>query len=336
MYSFERPGLAIPCLAVLIIIVILPRFRRDAVSPRLSLGPPGGSRFSPPIRAELSVAILRVADFVGATLVALAALGPISVITETVWLDRGADVLFIIDASPSMSARDMDGRSRFESAKSLIADFASSRGADAIGLVALGRDAALLVPPTTDHAVLLDRLENLAIAEFGDGTALGLGLSIAAFHLNGSTARRKAAVLLTDGENNAGELHPLTGAAALYTVGASLWVIGIGTNGDVPIDYVDPETGLHRSGMLDSRFDPEGLRSLARAAAGGGGGYYFSATSPALFSKAFSLMAENEAVPVVSRVKTRTESAYPYFIIPGVLLLLVSRLVRRIILGALL
>lgn len=334
MFSFERPGLVVPCVAVLILIIVLSRSRRDALSPRLSLGPPGGSRFSPPIRAELAVAILRVAEFVGVALVALAALGPISVVTETVWLDRGADVLFIIDASPSMSARDMDGSSRFDNAKTLITDFVTSRGADAIGLVALGRDAALLVPPTTDHTVLLDRLEKLAIAEFGDGTALGLGLSIAAFHLNGSTARRKAAILLTDGENNAGEVSPLTGAATLRTVGASLWVIGIGTNGDVPIDYVDPETGLHRSGMLDSRFDQEALRSIARAAVDVGEGYYFSASSPALFSKAFSLIAEKEAVPVVSRVKARTVTAYSYFIIAGALLLLISRLVRRIILGA--
>jgi hypothetical protein len=36
----------------------------------------------------------------------------------------------------------------------------------------------------------------------------------------------------------------------------------------------------------------------------------------------------------VSRVKTRTVSAYSYFIIGGALLLLLSRLVRRIILGA--
>ena len=100
-----------------------------------------------------------------------AAAGPRFVFTELAWLNRGADIIFVLDISPSMAALDMDGASRFAAARGLLKNFAERRPTDGIGLVAVGSDAALLLPPTMDRKLLASRLEELRIGELGDGTA---------------------------------------------------------------------------------------------------------------------------------------------------------------------
>jgi Ca-activated chloride channel family protein len=328
--SFERPLLFLLTLFALVVAYVVSRILRTATAIEIPLGPPGGSSFEPPVGADLAVRVLHAAELIGALCLAIAAGGPISLTTETVWLERGADILFIVDASPSMSARDMGASSRFDAARRLVREFSLNRGADAIGLVAVGGDAALLVPPTVDRRALLARLESLSIAELGDGTALGLGLSVAALHLSSSRAPRKAAVLITDGENNAGAVHPATAAAALRAAGASLWVVGVGGSGEVAVDYVDPTTKQRRTGVFDSRFDPEALRSIARS----GGGTYLSAPSADAFARAFSRLDVAEATAARSRSRIRTAALHMPFVVVGIVLLVSARAVRRLVLGA--
>ncbi len=328
--SLERSILLFFAVLALIAAYVVSRILRSSTAIEIPLGPPGGTAFEPPVGAELVVRLLHSAELLGALSLAVAAAGPVALTSETIWLERGADILFIVDASPSMSARDMAGSSRFDAARRFVREFALGRGADAIGLVAVGGDAALLVPPTIDRRALLSRLDSLVIAELGDGTALGMGLSVAALHLRSSRAPRKAAVLITDGENNAGAVHPATAAAALRAAGASLWVVGVGGAGEVAVDYVDPVTKLRRTGVFDSRFDPEALRSIARA----GGGTYLSAPSADAFGRAFSRLDVAEATAALSRTRIRTTTLQAPFIIAGIALLVAARAVRRLILGA--
>jgi Ca-activated chloride channel family protein len=266
-------------------------------------------------------------------LLVMAAGGPVIRTSETVWLGRGADILFVLDTSPSMAALDMEGANRFDAARKLVEDFALRRPADAIGLVAVGNDAGLLVPPTTDRGLLLSRLEALRIGELGDGTALGTGLALALFHLNRSAAPRRAVVLITDGENNAGAAQPET-VAAMYPAGegggVSLWVIGVGSGGEVPIDYVDPVTRMRRTGTFNSRFDAE---SLARIS-GEAGGHYLSAPSASGFAAAFARLDREEAS--VGRPDTipRRRSCRVPLILVSLFLILPARFVRVVFLGA--
>jgi Ca-activated chloride channel family protein len=157
---------------------------------------------------EFLVKIIRFLDLTGVFALFIAAAGPIFISTELVWLNRGADMLFVVDVSPSMAGIDMNGRSRFDVARDLVREFAEARPSDAIGLVAVGNDASLLVPPTVDRGALFSRLDSLRLGELGDGTALGMGLGIAALHIRNSAAPRRAVALITDGENNAGAIHP--------------------------------------------------------------------------------------------------------------------------------
>jgi Ca-activated chloride channel family protein len=271
-------------------------------------------------------------ELAGAFALFAAAAGPVFINTELVWLNRGADILFVVDISPSMAGLDMNGRSRFDAARDLVREFAETRPSDAIGLVAVGNDASLMVPPTVDRSALYSRLETLRIAELGDGTALGMGLAIAALHLRNSGAPRRAVVLVTDGENNAGAVHPETAAAALRSTGTSLYVIGVGSGGEVPIDYVDPVTRIRRTGTFDSRFNVNSLRSLARS----GGGTYIAAPSAEAFSAAFARVDEGEMTVRRSGTITRTKAFHVSFIIAALILICAARSLRRYILGALL
>jgi Ca-activated chloride channel family protein len=276
--------------------------------------------------------LLHFLELTGIFFLFIAAAGPNFVVTEMVWLNRGADIFFVLDISPSMAGIDMGGRNRFEAARGMMMDFAERRSQDAIGLIAVGQDAALLVPLTTDRGSLYSRLDTLAIGEMGDGTALGTGLSMAAFHIGKSQAPRRAVVLITDGENNAGTIHPQAAAALIGDLGVSLWVIAVGSSGEVPINYVDPITNMRRIGTFESRYDPEDLKTIADSAHG----QWIYAPQAEAFAAAFSQLDQSEMVIRRSVPVRREEPLYIIFVIASITLLWGVRFVRRYILGALL
>ena len=330
MLAFDRPIFALAAFAVPFVFLAAKHFFCGAFRLSFPLGTPGGASFTPAASSRFFTAILRIADCAAASLLLLAAAGPLLIRNEIVWLERGADILFALDCSPSMAGIDMGGRNRFDTARELIEDFAGSRPADAVGLVAVGNEAALLIPPTIDRETLLDRLDTLAIGELGDGTALGAALSLAALHLEHSAATRRAVVLISDGENNAGAVHPLTAAEALNAQGTALYVIGVGSPGDIPIDYVDPVTKLRRTGSFESRYNAENLRSIAQAA----DGVFLYAPSRDSFAAAFNTVNKSEVMVNRSFIRGRREGFHQILITAALIAACFSRLVRVIFLGA--
>jgi len=329
-FGFERPLLAIAAFIVIPLAMFIARRRGSPFTASIPLGPPGGVPFKAPFNLDRIVKALRAMEYCGAFLLFIAAAGPMIQITETVWLNRGADILFVLDISPSMAALDMDGASRFTVARRLLKDFAERRPSDGIGLAAVGNDAALLVPPSMDRQALASRLDGLRIGEMGDGTALGMGLAIAAYHLEKSAAPRRAAVLISDGENNAGAIHPETAAEMLKSIGASLWVIGVGSGGEVPIDYVNPFTRVRRTGLFDSRYDIEALQKIAAS----GGGTWIPAASGEAFAAAFARLDDQEMIIRRAGTVTRSRSCYLSFLIAAASLIVTARFVKRFFLGA--
>jgi Ca-activated chloride channel family protein len=290
------------------------------------LGAPGGVPFKSRQMGGL-VRLLKFLEISGIFLLFFGAAGAVTKKTETVLVNRGADIIFVLDVSPSMAALDMDGKNRFTAAKALITDFADKRLSDNIGLAAVGTDAVLLLPPATDREALYSRLDSLRIGELGEGTALGMGLAAAAYHLDKSNAKRKIAVLITDGENNAGAIHPETAASMLREMGITLWIIGIGSAGEVPIDYLDPFTKVRRAGLFDSRFDTESLRRLSLA----GGGTFILAPTANSFAAAFSKLDEGEITVQIPRLINHRHSVSIYFLIPAILLVSAVWISRRLL-----
>ena len=328
-FSFDNPFWVIAAFVIIPPAIFLFSRMRNPFVLSLPLGAPGGVSFK---TSQINgfVKLLKIIEITGIFLLFFSAAGPSIRISETIWLNRGADIIFILDVSPSMAAIDMDGKNRFTAGKTMLLDFAKKRSSDSIGLVVTGEDAALILPPTTDRDALETRLEQLQIGELGDGTALGMGIAIASYHLEKSNAKHKVAVLITDGENNAGAIHPETAAGFLRDIGASFWVIAIGSTGEIPIDYTDPYTKIRRTGLFDSRYDIESLRRLSTA----GVGTFLYASSADTFSSAFTQLDSSEITIQRSRIVNRRVSIFLYFFVPAVFFIITVKFFRRNILGA--
>jgi len=329
--DFDRPQVLILAFILIPLAVFVISKLKNPFVAIVPLGAPGGVPFKAPQMDGL-VKFLKLLEFSGVFLLFISAAGPSIKTSETVWLSRGADIIFVLDVSPSMAALDMSGRSRYSVAISLLTNFIERRPFDNIGLVAVGEEAALLVPPTADRDALSLRLAQMHIGELGDGTALGMGLSIAAYHLEKSNAKQRVAVLITDGENNAGSVHPETAASMLREMGVSFWVIAVGSAGEVPIDYTDPYTKIRQTGTFDSRYDTESLRRLSLS----GGGTYIAASSTDSFAAAFSQLDDADITVQRSRIINRRKSCAIQFLVPAFFLLAAVRFVRRNLLGAVL
>ena len=329
--GFERPLFVLAAFIAIPGVLLAARYFRPLFSLFLALGPPGGISFKSPVNLTFLTRFLHAMELAGVFFLFIAAAGPRFIYTEMIWLNRGADIIFAVDISPSMSGIDMDGRNRFDAARTLLQDFADKRPQDAIGLIAFGEDAAIMTPLTTDRASLHSRMETLAIGEMGDGTAIGTGLALAGFHISNSQAPRRAVVLITDGENNAGSIHPETAAAMLGQMGVSLWVIGVGSSGIVPFSYVDPATNMLRTGTFDSHYDPENLRRIADS----GQGFWIHAPTAEAFAAAFARLDQGEMIVRRSGSVRREEPFHAFFIVAALAAFWGVRFVRRRILGAL-
>ncbi|MCL2410592.1 MAG: VWA domain-containing protein [Treponema sp.] len=327
--SFEYPFLAAAAFIVIPAVVFIYSRLKNPFVLLMPLGAPGGVPFKTS-QVNGLVKFLKLLEIISVFLIFLSAAGPSIRTSETLWLNRGADIMFIMDISPSMAALDMDGQSRFAVGVNLIKEFAQRRPADNIGFVGVGLDAALFIPLTTDREALRLRLELLRIGELGDATALGVGLAVTSFHLENSNAQRRVAIIVTDGENNAGAIHPETAAGFLRDAGVSFWVIAIGSQGEVPIDFTDPFTNIRRIGILYSEYDEESLQSLAEA----GGGTLLIAPNADAFAAAFAQIDADEITIQRSRVVNRHRSIFYQFFIPAIFLMGLVKFTRKYLLKA--
>lgn len=268
--------------------------------------------------------------FVVFVLAVVALSGPVHLRHEAVYSGTGNTVVFVLDVSPSMAATDMDLSTRLDVGREYIRTFAEGRTGTAFSLVALGSSAALVVPPTADHRVFFDRLDALTIGEFGDGTAIGLALAVAAAHSVPEDGIPVTVILLTDGENNAGAVHPETAASLLADQDISFYVIGIGSRGDVPVEYVDPDSGIRYSGILESDYNEQSLAAISAA----GNGTFMSVYDRQALQNVFNSI--EQSVPVIPSEWTRTVEKPLHGVLFRYIVLLAAFawICRRVFMGA--
>lgn len=252
---------------------------------------------------------------------------------EKIYTSRGTDILFVLDTSPSMAARDISlvngVATRLEAAKTGIKTLVSNEKGANYGLVAMASEAACIVPPTNDLDFFEKRLDALEVGEFGEGSAIGIGLTTAVYHLVSSKAPRKCIVLITDGENNAGSVNPETAAMLALENGISLYTFGIGTKGSVPIEYIDPKSGKIHSGFYESDFDTEPLENLASLA----GGKYFGIESTATLSESLAEISRREDSVQTFYYRSSDQNCYTFFLYVAAILFGASLFFRRIVLS---
>ncbi len=247
---------------------------------------------------------------------------------EKIYTSLGSDVFFVLDTSPSMAARDMEGATRLDAGKTVISNLINKNDGLRYGLVALGDGASVLVPPTNDIDVLKHRLETVSVGMLGNGSAIGDGISTAVCHLASSSAPKKLIILFTDGENNAGEVHPETAAQLACDNNISVYVIGIGSKGTVPISYVDPVSKKDYSGWLDSDYNTNGLKTIASI----GNGKFYEAKTMEEFYSLLSVIAKQESVTQSYTYKNTVKYLYKTFLLAALFAFFMAAFIRVVFL----
>lgn len=186
---------------------------------------------------------------------------------------EGIDIVMAIDISASMLARDLKPN-RLDATKEVASEFIQNRKNDRIGLVVYAGESYTQTPLTSDHKILLNALETLKYGVIQDGTAIGMGLATAVNRLKDSEAKSKVIILMTDGENNSGEIDPLTAAQLAEEFNIRTYTIGVGTKGTAPTPAAYDLRGNFIYRNLPVNIDEELLQSIAEQT----GGEYFRAT----------------------------------------------------------
>jgi Ca-activated chloride channel family protein len=185
----------------------------------------------------------------------------------------GMDIMVALDVSTSMNAEDFKP-DRISVAKDVLKDFIKGRPQDRIGLVIFSGKSYLQTPLTIDHHTVLNYLDQVHTGMIEDGTAIGLALATSVNRLKDSEAKTKIILLLTDGENNAGEIDPPTAAKMAQALGIKIYSIGIGDPRGAPIKVKDPwgRWGYARTpdgSLFLTKMNESGLREISMLSEGG-------------------------------------------------------------------
>ncbi|MEX2602242.1 MAG: VWA domain-containing protein [Balneolaceae bacterium] len=239
---------------------------------------------------------------------------------------EGIDIVLSIDVSSSMLAEDFDPN-RMIAAKELAAEFIGDRQHDRIGLNVFARQSFTVCPPTVDHRLLLELLDDIDIGMVQDGTAIGLGIATAINRLKDSDAESRVVILLTDGLNNAGEIDPVTAGELAATHGIRIYTLGIGTRGTAPYPIHDPVFGT-RYQNVEVNIDDDMLTHIAELT----GGLYFRATDTQSLQEIYSRIDELERTEIEEIIYTDYEDLYPRFLLPGILIAFLALATDRFLL----
>ena len=187
---------------------------------------------------------------------------------------EGIDIVVAFDLSTSMLAADFRPKDRITVAKEVLKSFIASRQNDRIGLVVFAGEAYTQCPLTLDYKVLESLLDQVRTGVIVDGTAIGNALGTAVNRLRESDAKSRVIILITDGDNNSGNLSPMQAAAIARDLGIKVFTILIGKGGRVPYPTGTDLFGRTTYEPVEIDVNPELLQEIAKVT----GGSYYAAT----------------------------------------------------------
>jgi Ca-activated chloride channel family protein len=245
--------------------------------------------------------------------------------SETKINASGIDIVVAVDLSGSMEAEDFELKgqrvNRLVMAKDVVKKFIEKRPGDRVGLVAFAGKAYIAAPLTLDHAFLLQNLERLNLHTVEDGTAIGSGLAAAVNRLRELKSKSKIVILMTDGQNNAGKIPPLTAAEAAQALGVKVYTIGVGTHGTAPMPQM--VFGIKRYVPMAVDIDEETLKGIAAKT----GGKYFRADSSETLRRIYEEIDKLEKSEVEMKKFVHITELFHWAVAPGLGLLLLEILV---------
>lgn len=240
----------------------------------------------------------------------------------------GVDIMLVLDVSRSMLAEDFTiGNSRanrIEAVKRVTEQFIRERPNDRIGIIAFAGRPYLVSPLTLDHDWLIKNLDRLRIGLVEDGTAIGSAIASAANRLKDKEAKTKLVVLLTDGDNNAGKVMPLTAAEAAKALGIRIYTIGAGTEGEAPFPVTNAfGRTVYRNVLV--KMDEKTLQDIANIT----NGRCFRATDTQSLKTIFAEIDKLEKSKVEVEKTAHYRDLFQWFLIPGLACLALEMLLSQ-------
>jgi len=236
-------------------------------------------------------------------------------------ITEGIDIVIAMDISGSMLARDFKPN-RLEASKNIAIEFVNKQEFDRIGLVVFAGESFTQCPVTIDHKILINMFKGVKQGLIEDGTAIGHGLATAVNNLKDSKSKSKIVILLTDGENNAGKIAPMTASdlAAKYDV--KVYTIGVGKNGyaDMPVNTIFGQ----QLQKVEVKIDEETLKTISQKT----GGMYFRATDNNSLKQIYEEINKLEKDKIREKLMRYKDEKFMQFLIPAILLLLLEMLLR--------
>jgi Ca-activated chloride channel family protein len=217
---------------------------------------------------------------------------------------EGIDIMLAIDISQSMQIEDFQPN-RLESAKEVARKFISGRIQDRIGIVVFSGDAFSLAPLTTDYDLLFSYIDEMNFDMIENrGTAIGSALAVVTNRMRESESKSKVCILLSDGDNNGGNIDPITSAELAAAYNVKIYTIVVGKEGLVPFgkDY------FGRPHMVENTVDETTMRKIAEI----GAGEFFRVTDQEALLQVFSKIDQYEKAEIK---ETRYKDTSDYYFI---------------------
>ncbi len=247
---------------------------------------------------------------------------PQVVLPQTPTDHEGIDMALLLDVSQSMESVDIEPN-RLEVARNTIDNFINERHDDRLALVVFSGSAYTRIPLTLDHDILKESLQEVDTTSVGEqGTAIGMSISVGINRLKKSDAASKVMILVTDGDNNAGSINPMTAADLAQELGIKIYTIGVGTDQTViPVQAFGQTTYQTYEGGLNETL----LQDIAEKT----NGKYFRAKDEKALEQIFDSINTLETSSFEEEAFNNYEEAGFVFIKIGLIGLLLSILFHR-------
>lgn len=217
---------------------------------------------------------------------------------------EGIDIMIALDISQSMQIEDFTPN-RLQAAKRVALDFIQGRVQDRIGIVVFSGDAFSLAPLTTDYDLLRSYINEINFEMIENrGTAIGSAMAVVTNRMRESESKSKVCILLSDGDNTAGNIDPITAAELASAYNIKVYTIVVGKEGLVPYG----KDFFGRPNMIENTVDETTLRKIAEI----GGGQFFRATDNQALVQVFEKINQYEKAEIK---ETRFKDTSDYYFI---------------------
>eukprot|EP01047_Picozoa_sp_COSAG01_P000413 COSAG01_NODE_7_length_54400_cov_1218.054935_37_plen_332_part_00 len=261
-------------------------------------------------------------------LILIALARPQSVLKNKEIQSEGIHIMLALDVSGSMAAEDLKPL-RLDAAKTTIQSFISKRKHDQIGLIIFGSSAYTQCPLTLDYDLLSTLTAQVNIGDAGQETAIGTAIATALNRLKNSTAKSKIIILLTDGENNKGQITPINAANLAQTLGIKVYTIGVGQKGGAPIPYNDPKLGKQYyrdpyGRIVLTRLDEATLKEIASLTKA----QYFRAENNEELKQIYNQIDALEKTKIKTKIYNKYKDHYPPILLLILILFVLESLLK--------